>query len=211
MTRATGFGQRLRTALADKGPLCLGVDPSAELLSAWGLADDGDGLAEFCDTVLAAATETVGAIKPQSAFFERHGSRGVAVLEDLCVRARAAGLLVILDAEGGDIGSTCQGYAEAYLTPDSPISVDAMTVSPFLGLGSLAPLLDVAVRHGRGLFVLARTSNPQNADVQCARTPSSVRRAGHLRRRNSYGLLHTVDQMCHAVSAAVLCPGSASS
>lgn len=174
MAEATtvSFGERLRDALHEYGPLCLGIDPSRELLDGWELEDSGDGLAAFCDAALAAALGTVGVIKPQAAFFERHGSSGIAVLEDLCRNARAAGALVILDAKRGDIGSTCQAYAEAYLTPTSPVSVDAMTVSPYLGLGSLTPLLDTATAHGRGLFILARTSNPENADVQCAKSSS---------------------------------------
>ena len=108
-------------------------------------------------------------LKPQSAFFERHGSAGIAVLEKAVRAAREAGALVLLDAKRGDIGSTMQGYAEAYLDQSSPMAVDAMTVSPYLGFESLRPALDTAAAHGAGVFVLALTSNPEGPQVQHAR------------------------------------------
>jgi orotidine-5'-phosphate decarboxylase len=77
---------------------------------------------------------------------------------------------VLLDAKRGDIGSTVQGYAEAYLDQASPLAVDAMTMSPFLGFESLRPALDVALASGAGVFVLARTSNPESSAVQGATT-----------------------------------------
>ena len=161
------FGERLADAVATRGPLCVGIDPHGPLLEKWGLGDDVDGLARFTDTVVDALAGTVAVLKPQLAFYERHGSRGIAVLEDAVARARAAGALVLLDAKRGDIGSTMDAYAD-YLRPDHPLAVDAMTVSPYLGPGSLQPAVDTARQHGGGLFVLARTSNPDAGTFQHA-------------------------------------------
>jgi len=152
-----------------RGPLCVGIDPHPGLLSAWGLPDDAHGLERFALTCVEALAGEVAVLKPQSAFFERHGSRGVAVLERVLADARAAGAIVLLDAKRGDIGSTMTAYAQAYLDPDSPLAADALTVSPFLGYESLRPALDLAARNGCGLFVLALTSNPEGAQVQHAR------------------------------------------
>jgi orotidine-5'-phosphate decarboxylase len=161
------FGERLADAVAARGPLCVGIDPHAPLLEAWGLSDDPGGLARFTDTVVDALAGTVAVLKPQLAFYERHGSRGLAVLEEAVARARAAGALVLLDAKRGDIGSTMDAYAD-YLRPEHPLAVDAMTVSPFLGPRSLQPAVDTARLSGGGLFVLARTSNPDAATFQHA-------------------------------------------
>ncbi|SNR78234.1 orotidine-5'-phosphate decarboxylase [Blastococcus mobilis] len=161
------FGQRLADAVAARGPLCVGIDPHGPLLQAWGLPDSPEGLARFTDAVVDALADTVAVLKPQLAFYERHGSRGLAVLEDAVARARAAGAVVLLDAKRGDIGSTMDAYAD-YLRPGHPLAVDAMTVSPFLGPGSLQPAVDTARLHGGGLFVLARTSNPDAGTLQHA-------------------------------------------
>jgi len=164
------FGERLRAAMDARGPLCAGIDPHASLLADWGLADDAAGLERFTMTAVEALAGTVAAVKPQSAFFERHGSRGVAVLERAVSAARELGALVVLDVKRGDIGSTAQAYADAYLDQSSPLAVDAITASPFLGIGSLDPMLDTAAAHGAGVFVLALTSNPEGPQVQHART-----------------------------------------
>ncbi|WP_143755973.1 orotidine-5'-phosphate decarboxylase [Sanguibacter keddieii] len=156
--------------MAEHGPLCAGIDPHPGLLAAWGLADDVAGLRTFALTVVDALGGRVAALKPQSALFERHGSRGVAVLEEVVAAAREVGTLTIVDAKRGDIGSTMAGYAEAYLADGSPLAGDALTVSPFLGAGSLAPAVDLALATGRGLFVLCLTSNPEGREVQHART-----------------------------------------
>ncbi|HSA53282.1 MAG TPA: orotidine-5'-phosphate decarboxylase, partial [Yinghuangia sp.] len=162
------FGARLRTAMDQRGPLCVGIDPHAALLRAWGLDDDIAGLEAFTRTTVDALADRVAVLKPQSAFFERFGSRGIAVLERAVADARSAGALVLMDAKRGDIGSTMAGYAAAYVAADSPLASDAVTVSPYLGFGSLAPLLDVAREHGAGVFVLALTSNPEGREVQRA-------------------------------------------
>jgi orotidine-5'-phosphate decarboxylase len=164
----TPFGTRLRAATATRGPLCVGIDPHPGLLSAWGLADDLSGLERFAMTAVEALGARVAALKPQSAFFERHGSRGIAVLEQAVAAARSLGALVVLDVKRGDIGSTMEAYADAYLDPASPLAVDAVTLSPFLGLGSLEPAFDRAAASGGGVFVLALTSNPEGGAVQHA-------------------------------------------
>ncbi|ADB75736.1 orotidine-5'-phosphate decarboxylase [Geodermatophilus obscurus] len=161
------FGHRLADAVAARGPLCVGIDPHAPLLERWGLPDDPEGLARFTDTVVEALAGTVAVLKPQLAFYERHGSRGLAVLEDGVARARAAGALVLLDAKRGDIGSTMDAYADV-LRPDHLLAADALTVSPYLGPGSLQPAVDTARQYGGGLFVLARTSNPDAGTLQHA-------------------------------------------
>ena len=165
------FGARLRAAMDRHGPLCAGLDPHASLLSAWGLPDTVDGLERFAATVVEALAGRVAVVKPQSAFFERHGSVGIAVLERAIGALRAEGTLVLLDVKRGDIGSTMQGYADAYLDEKSPLYADAITVSPYLGFGSLRPTLDTALANGAGVFVLALTSNPEAPEVQAARTP----------------------------------------
>lgn len=174
----TTFGSRLVAATEARGPLCVGIDPHAALLQAWGLADDVAGLERFAMTAVEALAGEVSMIKPQSAFFERHGSRGIAVLEQAIAAARELGALVLLDVKRGDIGSTAQGYADAYLDPRSPLACDAMTASPFLGFGSLEPLLATAERHDAGVFVLALTSNPEGPQFQGARTTSGPTVAG---------------------------------
>jgi orotidine-5'-phosphate decarboxylase len=172
------FGGRLRAAMDARGPLCAGIDPHASLLAQWGLPDSVEGLERFSLGAAEALAPVVAAVKPQSAFFERFGSRGIAVLERVVETCRAAGAVVILDVKRGDIGSTAQGYADAYLDPSSPLAVDAITASPYLGFGSLAPMLDTARKHDAGVFVLALTSNPEGPEVQHATTTSGRTVAG---------------------------------
>ncbi|MGW9626452.1 orotidine-5'-phosphate decarboxylase [Microbacterium sp. NPDC055521] len=164
------FGARLRTAMDRFGPLCVGIDPHAALLDQWGLAQDADGLRSFGLAVVDAAAGRAAVVKPQVAFFERFGSRGFAALEDVMSAARDAGLIVIADAKRGDIGSTMAGYAAAWLEAGSPLEADAVTISPYLGPDSLRDTLSTAVRAGKGVFVLAATSNPEATALQTART-----------------------------------------
>ena len=162
------FGVRLQAAMAQRGPLCVGIDPHPALLAAWGLPDTPAGLERFALSAVEAVSPHVAAVKPQSAFFERHGSAGIAVLERTLAAVRATGTPVVLDVKRGDIGSTATAYAQAYLDPSSSLAADAVTVSPFLGFGSLQPFLDAARSHDGGLFVLALTSNPEGQQVQGA-------------------------------------------
>jgi orotidine-5'-phosphate decarboxylase len=164
------FGDRLSDAIEARGRFCVGIDPHPSLLDAWGLTDSVPGLERFALTAVEAVAGAVAVVKPQSAFFERHGSRGVAVLERVVEESRERGALVLLDVKRGDIGSTAQGYADAYLDKNSPIAVDAMTASPYLGVGSLDPLVETALSNDAGVFVLALTSNPEGPQVQHATT-----------------------------------------
>lgn len=162
------FGARVTTAVSLRGPLCVGIDPHPGLLTAWGLPADAGGLERFAMTCVEAFAGEIAVVKPQSAFFEAYGSAGVAVLERTIAAARAAGALVLLDVKRGDIGSTMAAYAAAYLADGSPLAADAVTLSPYLGFGSLDPALDLAAETGRGVFVLALTSNAEGAAVQRA-------------------------------------------
>ncbi len=162
----TGFGVRLAEAKSSRGPLCLGIDPHPELLRAWDLPTTADGLAKFCD-ICVEAFSGFAVVKPQVAFFESYGSAGYAVLERTIAALRSVGVLVLADAKRGDIGSTMAAYAAAW-AGESPLAADAVTASPYLGFGSLRPLLEAAAAHDRGVFVLAATSNPEGGTVQRA-------------------------------------------
>lgn len=162
------FGKRLAAAMDAHGPLCVGIDPHRRLLLDWGLTDDAAGLREFSRRTLEAIDGHVAAIKPQIAFFERHGSAGLAVLEELLATARGQGTLCIMDAKRGDVGSTMSAYADAFLRDGAPLAADAVTITPYLGYGSLEPAIDLAQKTGRGVFIVALTSNPEGAEIQHA-------------------------------------------
>src|SRR5271170_2887555 len=161
-----GFGARLADAVSRRGPLCLGIDPHPELLRAWDLPISPVGVAAFSEICVQAYAD-FAVVKPQVAFFEAYGAAGYAVLERTMAALRDAGVLVLADAKRGDIGSTMAAYAAAW-AGDSPLVADAVTASPYLGFGSLRPLLEAAAAHDRGVFVLAATSNPEGATVQRA-------------------------------------------
>lgn len=162
----TGFGARLRDAVTDRGPVCVGIDPHAHLLDAWGQDDDARGVEAFGLAVVEAAAGRVAVVKPQVAFFERHGAAGFAALERVLAAAREAGLIVIADAKRGDLGTSVAGYGEAWLRPGSPLEADAMTASAFQGVGSLDAVLRLAEAADKGVFVLCATSNPEARAVQ---------------------------------------------
>ena len=196
----TTYWRRLRAVVADRGALCVGIDPHPSLLQAWGLSVDAAGLERCARHLVAALGDTVAVFKPQSAFFEAHGSKGIAALERVLADVAACGALSILDVKRGDIGSTMDAYADAYLADGSPLAADAITVSPYLGFGSLTPAFERAHRYGRGVYVLARTSNPEGGQVQLAmctdREGSVVQEiidaaaeANHLSRQRAIGLV----------------------
>ncbi len=162
------FGARLETALGTFGQICLGIDPHPFLLEQWGLTDSAAGVREFGLRAVEAAAGSVGVVKPQVAFFERHGGAGILALEEVIRGARAAGLLVIADAKRGDIGSTVEAYGQAWLSPGSPLESDAMTVVAYQGVGSLEGVIAQARSAGKGLFILAATSNPEARATQTA-------------------------------------------
>ncbi|MFW9214264.1 orotidine-5'-phosphate decarboxylase [Corynebacterium amycolatum] len=163
-----GFGDRLSEVVAERGRLCVGIDPHPRLLDAWQLPRSAEGLERFATTCVEAFGDIVAVVKPQVAFFEAYGSKGFAVLERTLADLKDAGALSIADAKRGDIGSTMAAYAEAWLSDSSPLAADALTVSPYLGFGALDPAVSLALENGRGLFVLAATSNPEGASVQKA-------------------------------------------
>jgi orotidine-5'-phosphate decarboxylase len=173
---SVNFADRLSEAVARKrSQLVVGLDPRLDLLpmelrgeAVLGRAAAASSVARFCKGIVDAVGPYVVAVKPQTAFFEALGSDGFRALEEVCDYARAAGLLVVVDAKRGDIGSTSRAYAEAFLEPrdDGVPLADAMTVSPYLGLDSVEPFLAACRRHGAGLFFLVRTSNAGAADVQ---------------------------------------------
>lgn len=171
---------RLAERTSRLGPLCVGIDPHPEILQAWGLTDDADGLERCALTMVEALVDEVAVFKPQAAFFEAYGSAGVAALERVLATIRELGGLSVLDVKRGDIGSTMAGYARAYLGAESSLRADAVTVSPYLGVGSLRPAIELAAETGRGLYILARTSNPDGGSIQTARTETGESVAQHV-------------------------------
>lgn len=159
------FGERLTARIAAHGPLCVGLDPSGQVLEAWGRPQTADGLEGFMGDAIERLPDGLAAVKPQAAFFERFGAAGWRILEDSVAELRRRGHLVILDAKRGDIGSSVEGYAEAYFG-DGPLRADALTATPYLGVPALAPLFEAAAAEGCGVFVLCRTSNPDGRLVQ---------------------------------------------
>lgn len=164
------FLDRVTAAVRAHGPLCAGIDPSAAMLADWGLTDDAAGLRRFGDVCVEAFAGAVAVVKPQVAFFERHGAAGLAELERLIAQAQSAGLVVIADAKRGDIDSTAEAYADAWLSEASPLAADAVTAHAYLGLGALEPLVRRAGETGRGVLVVARSSNPEGRSLQLATT-----------------------------------------
>jgi orotidine-5'-phosphate decarboxylase len=169
MTTAS-YGSRLQAAVARHGRLCVGIDPHPGILDGWQLPHTAAGLERCARTMIEAVAGRVAVIKPQSAFFEAYGSAGIAVLERVLADARSAQLLTLLDVKRGDIGSTMSAYARAYLADDSPLAADAITLSPYLGAESLDVAIQQAIRTGRGVYLLAVTSNPEAAAIQQATT-----------------------------------------
>jgi orotidine-5'-phosphate decarboxylase len=165
------FQKRFVALAAERSPLCVGIDPAAESLKGWGLPDDTQGLRAFCERMVEACAPLVAVVKPQAAFFERHGPAGMEILRQTVEAAQSHGALVIIDAKRGDISTTAAAYADAYLGRRSPFGGDAMTLSAYLGLGSLQPFFDCALREGAGLFVVVRSSNPEGSELQQARLP----------------------------------------
>ena len=141
MSGTTTFGERLHQAFSESGRLCVGIDPHAALLGRWGLEDSAEGAREFGLRVVGAAAGRAGIVKPQVAFYERHGAAGYVALERVLAEARDAGLLVIADVKRGDIGTSVDAYGEAWLRPGSSLESDAMTISAYQGLGSIESVM----------------------------------------------------------------------
>lgn len=193
----SSFGSRLQKGFEKYGQLCVGIDPHAALLEEWGLEDTAEGLSSFSLAVLEAAVDRVAVIKPQVSFFERHGSKGFEVLEQLALRAAESDIQVIMDAKRGDIGSTMDGYFDAWLGKTAPFVCDALTVSPYLGFDSLQTVMSEALERGKGLFVLAATSNPEGKQVQRAKNGETSVAA------EIYAALETVNRVSADANARV--------
>jgi orotidine-5'-phosphate decarboxylase len=174
------FQKRFVALAAERSALCVGIDPSAESLDGWGLADDLHGLRTFCERMVEACAPLTAIVKPQAAFFERHGPAGMEVLRQTVEGAKSHGALALIDAKRDDIASTAAAYGDAFLGPRSPFGGDAMTLSAYLGLGSLAPIFDIAKREEAGVFVLVRSSNPEGSELQQARLPDGRSVAEHV-------------------------------
>ncbi|MEL6858815.1 MAG: orotidine-5'-phosphate decarboxylase [Pseudomonadota bacterium] len=160
------FADRFVEAVRAHGPLCVGIDPHAGRVPDLFGGDTPEGLEAWGIAVIKAAAGRAGIVKPQAGLFERHGWQGMKALAAVSAAAKAAGLLVLMDAKRGDIGSTAEGYASAYLAQDAPFACDALTVNPYMGLDTLEPHVRTAEMTGKGVIVLARTSNPGSADYQ---------------------------------------------
>ena len=163
---SAAFGDRLAKAMAERGPLCVGIDPHPNLLEQWGLEDSAAGLAAFTEAVYEGCAPFAAALKPQVALFERHGSAGLAVLEALFARAAADGVLIVADAKRGDIGSTYEGVRGCVARLVFAAGYRFGDFEPVSGFESLRPALDLADENDRGTFVLALTSNPEGKSVQ---------------------------------------------
>ena len=164
------FASRFAVVRSVYGPLAWGLDPSGATLDAWGLGDTPDGLDRFADLALSAAVGTVGVVKLQAAFYAAAGWRGFRTLQRLIADGRRARLLVIVDAKRGDVGTTNDAYAEAFLGKDAPLGADALTVHPYLGLGAMEPFVDAvrmkpeaACSGGHALLESRRQSRPVGA------------------------------------------------
>lgn len=219
MTRP--YHVRLSEMVARRGSLCVGVDPHESMVRAWGCDYDLAGVERVSRDLVAAIGPRVAVYKPQAAFFECFGSKGVAVLSRVLADIAACGALSILDVKRGDIGSTMGAYARAYLSGETDLSADAITLSPYLGFGSLQPAIDLAHQSGRGIYVLARTSNPEGAQVQMARRDGrslaqyvvdEVNRVNSESGLNAVGLvigatLSSLECDLSGFSASILAPG----
>ena len=163
------FVEKYQALSARRGPLCLGIDPSDEVLSAWGQPHSPTGLANFIEQLASEANEELAIVKPQSAYFERFGHAGVKILHSAVKRFQEQGSLVLLDAKRGDILDTNKAYADAALGSDYGLDFDAVTTSPYLGVGALLPLFRRARQRGKYVFVLAAPSNEESLWIQEAR------------------------------------------
>jgi orotidine-5'-phosphate decarboxylase len=165
---ADSFGSKLTAAFDSKGQLCVGIDPHANLLQAWGLDDSWSGLREFSLRVVEAASGLIPIIKPQVSFFERFGAKGYEVLAEVTQFAHSEGLIVIADAKRGDIGSTMEAYFDAWFGDQSGLYADALTTSPYLGLSETTEVFKRWSNLGKGIYSLVATSNPMGESVQLA-------------------------------------------
>ena len=180
------FGNRLVTKIRSlKSFLCLGIDPHLDLIpKIFDIKTNSSNIVgqveKFCFSLLDVADGLVPAIKPQIALFEQLGPDGMKLLSSLCKNAQSKKILVIMDAKRGDIGSTSQAYANAYLGKDAPFPSDALTINPWLGIDSLEPFFKKASETNSGLFILVHTSNRGSKDIQEMSLSTGIKCYEHL-------------------------------
>ena len=162
------FRERLEEARRRKNSaVCVGLDPRFEQLpDEFRSLTPPEALLAFNKSILDAVADVCVAAKPQAAFYEIYGAEGFGSLIETVRYARSLGLLVIVDAKRNDIGSTAEAYAQAFLDPSGPFDADAITVNGYLGSDGVQPFMKVAAQHGRGVFVLVKTSNPSSGELQ---------------------------------------------
>ena len=154
--------------------MCVGADPHPEILSSWGLEYSIKGLSEFNRFFIDSIPEGLRIVKPQVSLYESFGSRGMAELEKLLISLKDLGIYSIADAKRSDIGSSMKGYASGWLAKDAPFLASALTVSPYLGVGSLSETMDLASRNKKRVFVLVATSNPEAVELQQGGVSKSI-------------------------------------
>ena len=176
----TSFANRLSARIERYGPLCIGIDPSAQLLSSCGLPNSADGALDFGRRVIDSVDAELPIIKPQAAYFERFGSAGWRALEQLSAHAHQAGLMVLFDGKRGDIDATADAYGEAYFGQHSLLPADAITVHAYLGYAALSGLVKLARDANAGVFVVVRSSNPEGQSLQHAHVEQGRSVAGDL-------------------------------
>lgn len=157
------YADRLAERIKNTSPVCVGLDPVPAKLPE-GISKSVAGMKEFCMGIIDATKESAAAVKPNLAFFEAFRWEGMKAFFEICEYAKKQGFIVIADGKRNDIGSTCEGYAEAYLGTDAPI--DALTVTPYLGSDGVKPFIDRCQKNERGIYVLVKTSNPSSGEIQ---------------------------------------------
>lgn len=157
------FADSLTARVKETSPVCVGLDPALDKLPQ-GISRDPEGMLVFCKGIIDATAKIAAAVKPNLAFFELMGWQGMKVFWEVCAYAKAQGLIVIADGKRNDIGSTCDAYADAYLSEGSP--VDALTVSPYLGSDGVTPFIERCTKNEKGIFVLVKTSNRSSSELQ---------------------------------------------
>jgi orotidine-5'-phosphate decarboxylase len=176
------FADRLIQQILAKDSRCVvGLDPRVDQMPAFVRGNGAyAAITAFHELVIDAVADLVPAVKPQLAFFEQYGVAGMQAFENTVLAAKRRGLLVIADGKRNDISSTAEAYANAYLGAagvdcDAGFDCDALTVTPYLGRDSLVPFVEACKKHGKGLFVVLKTSNPGSKDFQDQRLEATGR------------------------------------
>ncbi len=169
--------QLIEQTIQKKNPSCVGIDPDWEKIPQIYKTDANraDTILRWARDIIDSVADVVGIIKPQMAFYEIYGGDGIAVFQKIVEYAHQRGLVVIDDSKRNDIGNTAKAYAYAHLAPEGFINADFLTVSPFLGIDSLQPFVDIAKQKGKGIFILVKTSNPGSVEISEAKNAKNQR------------------------------------